>query len=494
MHLISDGTEDNDTSSIDGKTPSDIHRDPSYIHPFSLFEADKLVLPQKPLYAVYGYAVKLLASPLFDGRSVRARLPSSWTDSALPSASESRMKDGGGQSFGSHFEDNCIWSKCSAKQTSTFAAQVDRVTRTILLQNPEHVRALNIRRKLILSHFQPEQPQSQGIAPASVSPSSFTPCETAVIIKRELHLVQLILEIAANAKMGTLWSYRRWLLSILYRSTTLPSAGAYRCSRSVFHYSTHSHLALELNDLVREIDLVSDCAAKYPRNYQAWSHRSWLLKPCFLERPSPSPPSLMSFPTSNSDARQVRRKEVEEVLHHVSINITDHTAVHHLISMVRLFQQSVSGVSTNALPRDLHSELCSYLRQLQDTSLDNVRRYPHRETPWLFLRGAVWLSEQQDERGRGTTITDPSRFSDLALATAKELASDLEKVSDGARAPQRTSNAASEDRNDKVRVIWSEEEANKGLAYARRTLSFLSGSPHESGDGRAAVYPGPSLL
>ena len=336
----------------------------SSIYPFQLYEMDKLVIPQKPLYAVYALVIKRLGqyrgSRLFGEKSHKA---------------ESEVK---------------------------VAKDVDDITKIVLLQNPEYAKALNIRKRLIVWRIEHAAQKHDS-------------CGRDELLNDELHLVKLLLGVAANAKMAPLWHHRKWLLDLLFR---LPLSEPWSQKRS--HLYSIPPMLLSRVILDEELALVERCAQRYPRNYQAWAYRSWLLYP-YADTPS------VIFCDDPSKQKEVARDPIiEEEVHylrrHLGTNITDHTAVMHVLRL--LMEGKGQGCKND----------------MAEFALDLVRRYPSRETPWLFLRGMVrlavkgWyetdaarcLAEEVIERTSSTTKVDseavPGNWQLLEDASSRILA------------------------------------------------------------------------
>jgi hypothetical protein len=95
---------------------------------------------------------------------------------------------------------------------------LDEATCIVLLQSPEHLTAINARRRLVLAR-------------------ASTP-------EAELRFVRLLFTMRPHCKSLPLWHYRRWLLK-----------------------------RLDAPDLSAELLLARQCCAAYPRNYGAYCHR-----------------------------------------------------------------------------------------------------------------------------------------------------------------------------------------------------------------------------
>ncbi|NXT25900.1 PTAR1 protein, partial [Syrrhaptes paradoxus] len=118
------------------------------------------------------------------------------------------------------------------------------ITCTLLLLNPDFTTAWNVRKELILS--------------GTLNPH------------KDLHLGKLAL--TKFPKSPETWIHRRWVLQQLIQEKSLPglvtkgNLGAAPVER------IHHRLVQE------EMNVCSEAAGRYPSNYNAWSHRIWVLQ------------------------------------------------------------------------------------------------------------------------------------------------------------------------------------------------------------------------
>ncbi|NXS18014.1 PTAR1 protein, partial [Mystacornis crossleyi] len=117
------------------------------------------------------------------------------------------------------------------------------ITCTLLLLNPDFTTAWNVRKELILS--------------GTLNPL------------KDLHLGKLAL--TKFPKSPETWIHRRWVLQQLIQENSLPSL------------ATKGNLGAapveRIHRLVQEeMNVCSEAAGRYPSNYNAWSHRIWVLQ------------------------------------------------------------------------------------------------------------------------------------------------------------------------------------------------------------------------
>ncbi|NXF70951.1 PTAR1 protein, partial [Sclerurus mexicanus] len=223
------------------------------------------------------------------------------------------------------------------------------ITCTLLLLNPDFTTAWNVRKELILS--------------GTLNPL------------KDLHLGKLAL--TKFPKSPETWIHRRWVLQQLIQENSLPSL------------ATKGNLGAapveRIHRLVQEeMNVCSEAAGRYPSNYNAWSHRIWVLQ------------HLAKLTV------KVLLDELSSTKYWVSMHVSDHSGFHYrqflLNSLIGRtvtdskvlvneqspnFQKEEESAGTEAacaeeqsidLPRRLEEEM-----QLCTELIDN---YPGHETLW----------------------------------------------------------------------------------------------------------------
>ncbi|KAM9213126.1 protein prenyltransferase alpha subunit repeat-containing protein 1 [Leptosomus discolor] len=117
------------------------------------------------------------------------------------------------------------------------------ITCTLLLLNPDFTTAWNVRKELILS--------------GTLNPL------------KDLHLGKLAL--TKFPKSPETWIHRRWVLQHLIQENSLPGV--------VTKGNLGAAPVERIHGLVQEeMNVCSEAAGRYPSNYNAWSHRIWVLQ------------------------------------------------------------------------------------------------------------------------------------------------------------------------------------------------------------------------
>ncbi|XP_027694963.1 protein prenyltransferase alpha subunit repeat-containing protein 1 isoform X2 [Vombatus ursinus] len=226
------------------------------------------------------------------------------------------------------------------------------VTCTLLLLNPDFTTAWNVRKELILS--------------GTLNPI------------KDLHLGKLAL--TKFPKSPETWIHRRWVLQQLIQENSLPT------------FVKKENLATFLTERVQrivqeEIEVCGEAAGRYPSNYNAWSHRIWVLQHL-----------------AKLDIK-ILLDELSSTKHWASMHVSDHSGFHYrqfllksLISQTMtdsavLEQSPLVSEHIPDLPKDdneedtsaEHHRVVDLSRLLEDEvelSTDLIDNYPGHETLW----------------------------------------------------------------------------------------------------------------
>ncbi|XP_059267874.1 protein prenyltransferase alpha subunit repeat-containing protein 1 isoform X2 [Mustela nigripes] len=231
------------------------------------------------------------------------------------------------------------------------------VTCTLLLLNPDFTTAWNVRKELILS--------------GTLNPI------------KDLHLGKLAL--TKFPKSPETWIHRRWVLQQLIQETSLPS------------FVTKGNLgtvpAERTQRLIQEeMEVCGEAAGRYPSNYNAWSHRIWVLQHL-----------------AKLDVK-ILLDELSSTKHWASMHVSDHSGFHYRQFLLKsLISQTVvdgSVLEQNPLrsePALLKDEeaaasaeearinLPRLLEEEVEFSTDLIDSYPGHETLWCHRRHIFYL-------------------------------------------------------------------------------------------------------
>ncbi|NXG00761.1 PTAR1 protein, partial [Sakesphorus luctuosus] len=223
------------------------------------------------------------------------------------------------------------------------------ITCTLLLLNPDFTTAWNVRKELILS--------------GTLNPL------------KDLHLGKLAL--TKFPKSPETWIHRRWVLQQLIQENSLPSL------------ATKGNLGAapveRIHRLVQEeMNVCSEAAGRYPSNYNAWSHRIWVLQ------------HLAKLTV------KVLLDELSSTKYWVSMHVSDHSGFHYRQFLLNaLIGRTVtdSNILVNEQSPDLQKEeesagteaacaeeqsvdLPRHLEEEMELCTELIDNYPGHETLW----------------------------------------------------------------------------------------------------------------
>ncbi|NXL79458.1 PTAR1 protein, partial [Leptocoma aspasia] len=228
------------------------------------------------------------------------------------------------------------------------------ITCTLLLLNPDFTTAWNVRKELILS--------------GTLNPL------------KDLHLGKLAL--TKFPKSPETWIHRRWVLQQLIQEKSLPSL------------ATKGNLGAapveRIHRLVQEeMNVCSEAAGRYPSNYNAWSHRIWVLQ------------HLAKLTV------KVLLDELSSTKYWVSMHVSDHSGFHYrqflLNSLIRrtvtdnniLVQNQMLNEQNPSLQKEEESagteaacaeeqsvDLPRHLDEEMELCSELIDNYPGHETLW----------------------------------------------------------------------------------------------------------------
>ncbi|XP_068943096.1 protein prenyltransferase alpha subunit repeat-containing protein 1 isoform X3 [Petaurus breviceps papuanus] len=248
------------------------------------------------------------------------------------------------------------------------------VTCTLLLLNPDFTTAWNVRKELILS--------------GTLNPI------------KDLHLGKLAL--TKFPKSPETWIHRRWVLQQLIQENSLPTF-VKKENLAAFPTERVQRIVQE------EIEVCGEAAGRYPSNYNAWSHRIWVLQHL-----------------AKLDIK-ILLDELSSTKHWASMHVSDHSGFHYRQFLLKsLISQTVTDsaileqsplVSEKIpdLPKDDDDDddddeedtpaehhravdLSRLLEEEVELSTDLIDNYPGHETLWCHrVIGIQWQNKSEDD-------------------------------------------------------------------------------------------------
>ncbi|XP_052633807.1 protein prenyltransferase alpha subunit repeat-containing protein 1 isoform X3 [Harpia harpyja] len=237
------------------------------------------------------------------------------------------------------------------------------ITCTLLLLNPDFTTAWNVRKELILS--------------GTLNPL------------KDLHLGKLAL--TKFPKSPETWIHRRWVLQQLIQENSLPGL--------VTKGNLGAAPVERIHRLVQEeMNVCSEAAGRYPSNYNAWSHRIWVLQ------------HLGKLTV------KVLLDELSSTKYWVSMHVSDHSGFHYRQFLLKsligrtvtdnnvLVQNQIINEQNPSLQKEEESagaeaacaeeqsvDLPRHLEEEFELCTELIDSYPGHETLWCHRRCVFYL-------------------------------------------------------------------------------------------------------
>lgn len=223
----------------------------------------------------------------------------------------------------------------------------------ILLLNPGHQTAWNIRKRLV---------ELQALDPG-----------------KELSFMTALLTIRDCAKHSLLWHHRRWLLRLLYfLSPSLSMNSQVLIGEPVCDEDSLRTLDIPITCLRNEFTACTTAANTYERNYFAWAHRFRCLDALSTSLQN------VSAPGSAVDANafmDLLNEEAANVALWIERHVADYTAMQYHCRLACLLYSLRTSMVLSPSP------------SIYSHAMSLVGSYPEHESLWYYLRGAVWAEK-----------------------------------------------------------------------------------------------------
>lgn len=169
-------------------------------------------------------------------------------------------------------------NKEDARPIDEETARLDATT-VMLLWDPNHVSAINHRKRFLVSYLKPTPEPTMTIYngekkdPEGAAADKKKMFESAV--EQELKLLETLLTspLPKHTKSSTLWTHRLWLLTLtgLSPHQRHPSPSTLKINNPGTRAEAEEEAA-EKNTWLHELDLVLRAGERHPRNYYAWQY------------------------------------------------------------------------------------------------------------------------------------------------------------------------------------------------------------------------------
>ncbi|XP_044513300.1 protein prenyltransferase alpha subunit repeat-containing protein 1 isoform X4 [Gracilinanus agilis] len=203
---------------------------------------------------------------------------------------------------------------------------------------------------------------------------------------KDLHLGKLAL--TKFPKSPETWIHRRWVLQQLIQENSLPTF-VKKENLATFPMERVQRIVQE------EIEVCGEAAGRYPSNYNAWSHRIWVLQ------------NLAKLDI------KILLDELSSTKHWASMHVSDHSGFHYRQFLLKsLISQTVTDSTVleqnplvsehiSDLPKDDDEDtsaehhrvvdLSHLLEEEVEFSTDLIDNYPGHETLWCHRRHVFYL-------------------------------------------------------------------------------------------------------
>ncbi|XP_044513299.1 protein prenyltransferase alpha subunit repeat-containing protein 1 isoform X3 [Gracilinanus agilis] len=210
---------------------------------------------------------------------------------------------------------------------------------------------------------------------------------------KDLHLGKLAL--TKFPKSPETWIHRRWVLQQLIQENSLPTF-VKKENLATFPMERVQRIVQE------EIEVCGEAAGRYPSNYNAWSHRIWVLQ------------NLAKLDI------KILLDELSSTKHWASMHVSDHSGFHYRQFLLKsLISQTVTDSTVleqnplvsehiSDLPKDDDEDtsaehhrvvdLSHLLEEEVEFSTDLIDNYPGHETLWCHRRHVFYLQHHLNSK------------------------------------------------------------------------------------------------
>ncbi|KAJ7496962.1 hypothetical protein FB451DRAFT_1209418 [Mycena latifolia] len=220
------------------------------------------------------------------------------------------------------------------KEPEPKTSQID-ITCVLLLANPSHQTALNVRKRLIRAD--------------------------TLSAHAELDFsARLLASSRPSSKEAIQWAHRRWVFGHLYPRTSSPFP------------------EIPPDTIEAEFELISRCCETYPRNYHAWSHHHFVIQCTCVSLQSSHPVDTPYLPLFVREFQKLRRW--------IETHISDYSAIHQFCTMVSRLQ-SLDLPQYNSTLNELADPTVHF-----EHAISLVTTFPAHESLWMYLRAVIDIS------------------------------------------------------------------------------------------------------
>lgn len=252
----------------------------------------------------------------------------------------------------------------------------------LLLLCPDHATAFADRRRLLMLHQQQIVHTDTDIAPAE-----------SYIRFWESEIGFMNMLFTQHSKCPNAWAHRRWICKQMLKSLNeLISSDLDLASETLMSWTT------------REIAICCVIAEKYPKNYYAWTHRSFITRTLA---------NLIQCETQNkktetwdhADILSLLKTEVDSVEPWLQRHVSDHSAAHYGGEVINLWLQvgklNQGDPVINTSNIDLLVWKLDAIQEKLKGSQELISKFPSHEVIWVWRRicSRLFLEHADEESG-----------------------------------------------------------------------------------------------
>ena len=245
---------------------------------------------------------------------------------------------------------------------STIILLLFQITSCLLLVNPDHATVWADRRRCLIQLINEKEKEE-------------TEDTCLLVWKQELNFINLVM--TQHSKAPSSWGHRKYVLQQVLKSK----------SKSASELETTAQEIIE-STLRQEIQLCTNVAESYPKNYYAWTHRRYLWTVLLSdEEVKDSPKNLNIIP--------LLEEEFVLMVQWLERHVSDHSAAHYGGQILHLWLKQVVILTNTDSNNHNEKQSNNKIRTIIELALQKSRQlcgsnstkyHYDYETPWIFRR------------------------------------------------------------------------------------------------------------
>jgi hypothetical protein len=247
----------------------------------------------------------------------------------------------------------------------------------LLLLCPDHATAWADRRRLLISQ------ENQILESSTLQSRLFTFWEAEIGYLNMLY--------TQHSKAPNAWAHRRWVCRQIIKSFTKTNHD----HDSVFEGLIDNDIDISdklLSWATCEIAVCTVIAEKYPKNYYAWTHRSFItrtLASLIQDEHEHEHEHDVSVWNCNDDIRALLQAEVDSIEPWLSRHVSDHSAAHYGGEVLSLWFTTVTVGKNNDNANDGNDCIqwkVDIIKEKLKGSEILIKKFPSHEVIWIWRR------------------------------------------------------------------------------------------------------------